>query len=707
MNVMPKRKKHSLNGQEVAPVPKDANLFLNRELALLAFFWRVLEEAQDETNPLLERLKFLAIVGSILAEFFMTRVSALKQQIEAGFIERSIDGLTPNEQLALVRDNAQRLMNESRKCLYELLPQLERAGIFICNYDELNAEQLEYAAEYYERVVFPVLTPLAYDPARPFPHISNMSLNLAVIVRGPRGQERFARVKVPNTLPRLVPVPPPPNAPPKSQCFVWMDQLIAAHLESLFPGMEIVQAHPFRVTRDAEYVIQELEADDLLETIERGVRQRRFGEVVRLTISPTMPEPIRAILVDNLKLEPEDIYVLEPPLGMSDLFGFYSMVDRADLKYPSFIPHYPRILADTDDTFVAVRQRDILLHHPYDSFVPVIEFLQEAARDPHVLAIKMTLYRVGKNAPVVQALLDAVRNGKQVTVLVELKARFDEESNIEWAKQLEAEGVHVVYGLLGLKTHSKIALVVRDEGDEIRRYLHLSTGNYNAVTAQQYTDIGLLTCDEEMGADASDLFNYLTGYSAKTDYRKFLVAPINLRARLEELVEREIEHARRGEPAHIIMKMNALVDKEMIELFYKASGAGVKLDLMVRGMCCLRPGLPGVSENIRVTSLVGRFLEHSRIYYFRNGGAEQVFLGSADVRSRNLDRRVEILFPIQDPRLVRHIRDEILQIYLTDNVKTRHMQPDGSYTRRALAAGQERISAQEWLIAYRGKHPIL
>ncbi len=698
------KKKRTLNGRMNPPKAQDAELYVNRELALLSFFWRVLEEAQDDTNPLLERLKFLAIVGSILAEFFMTRVSALKQQIEAGIVERSVDGLTPMEQLELAREEAQRLMRDSRACLYELMPQLERAGIYICDYNELDDAQREYAREYFARVVFPVLTPLAYDPARPFPHISNMSLNLAVIIRDGRGRERFARVKVPNTLPRLVPVPPPPDAPAKSQCFVWLDQLITQHLDTLFPGMQVVDAHPFRVTRDAEYVIQELEADDLLETIERGVRQRRFGEVVRLTISPAMPDKIRAILVDNLKLEPDDIYVLEAPLGMSDLFGVYSMIERPDLKYPPFAAHYPRLLANTDDTFVAVRQRDILLHHPYDSFKPVIEFLQEAARDSHVLAIKMTLYRVGKNAPVVQALLDAVRNSKQVTVLVELKARFDEESNIEWAKQLEAEGVHVVYGLLGLKTHSKIALVVRDDGDEIRRYLHLATGNYNAVTAQQYTDIGLLTCDEEMGADASDLFNYLTGYSAKTEYRKFLVAPLNMRAHLEALVEREIECARRGAAAHIIMKMNSLVDQEMIRLFYKASQQGVKLDLIVRGMCCLRPGLPGVSDNIRVLSIVGRFLEHSRIYYFRNDGADQVYLGSADVRSRNLDRRVEILFPIEDQRLVRHIRDDILKVYLSDNVKAREMHADGSYTRRRAAAGQERISAQEWLIAYRGKN---
>ncbi len=703
---MPKqnKKKKLLNGQDPSPMPQDAALFINREMALLAFFWRVLEEAQDNTNPLLERMKFLAIVGSILAEFFMTRVSALKQQVEAGVTERSIDGLTPLEQLARVREDATRLMKASRKCLYEILPQLERAGILIRNYDALTPEQKVYARERFERVVFPVLTPLAYDPARPFPHISNMSLNLAVMIRDRRGQERFARVKVPNTLPRLVAIPPPPNAPATHEAYVWLDQLVAAHLDQLFPGMEILQTFSFRVTRDAEVVIQELEADDLLETIERGVRQRRFGEVVRLTIDPQMPSALRKILVQNLKLEADDIYVLEPPLGMSDLFGLYSAIDRPDLKYQPFVPHYPRLLAETDDTFVAVRQQDILLHHPYDSFIPVLEFLQEAARDPNVLAIKMTLYRVGKNAPVVRALLDAVQNGKQVAVLVELKARFDEESNIEWAKQLEAEGVHVVYGLLGLKTHSKIALVVREEGDEIRRYLHLSTGNYNSITAQQYTDIGLLTCDEAMGADASDLFNFLTGYSAKEDYRKFLVAPINLRSSLEALIEREIAHAQANQDAHIILKTNSLVDDDMIHLLYKASQAGVQIDLIVRGMCCLRPGMKGVSENIRVLSIVGRFLEHSRIYYFHNGGDEQVYLGSADVRTRNLDRRVEILFPIEDARLVHHIRDDILKIYLADNVKARLLCPDGSYERVQPKPDQARLNAQEWFVAHRGKN---
>jgi polyphosphate kinase len=458
--------------------------------------------------------------------------------------------------------------------------------------------------------------------------------------------------------------------------------------------MQIVEAHPFRITRDAEVLIQELEAEDLLETIERGVRQRRFGSVVRVTINQAMPAYVRKILTEHLDLDPNDIYTVEPPLGMSELIRLYA-IDRHDLKDPPFMPATPSVLDEMDgDIFAAIRQQDILLHHPYDSFTPVVDFLKAAAQDPSVLAIKQTLYRVGRNAPIVEALLEAVGNGKQVAVLVELKARFDEESNIEWSRALEREGVHVVYGLLGLKTHSKIALVVRQEGEHIRRYVHLSTGNYNAVTSQLYTDLGLFTCDEAIGADASDMFNYLTGYSAKRDYRKFLVAPINLRSGLEALIRREMEHQRHGEQGHLIFKINSLVDHQMIRLLYQASQAGVKIDLLVRGMCCLRPGLPGISDNIRVTSIVGRFLEHSRIFYFRNGGDEQVYLGSADLMLRNLDRRVEILFPVQDPRLVHHLRDEVLATYLADNVKARRMLPDGSYQRVQSGAAETLLDAQ-------------
>lgn len=687
-----------------SPVPEDAKLFINRELSTLAWFRRVLEEAQDERHPLLERVKFLSIVSSNLAEFFMVRVAGLKQQSDAGVVELSMDGLTPAQQLAAIRQVALQLMNDTRNCLRDLIPQLDAVGIHVRDYDALTDSQKTYAKQYFDEMIFPVLTPLAYDPGRPFPHISNMSLNLAVMVRERKGLERFARIKVPSTLPRLLPIPSLASTPsqngnePHDTFFVWIDQVIAAHLSKLFPGMHVLQAHPFRVTRDAEVVIQELEAEDLLETIERGVRERRFGSVVRLTTEPTMPDSIRNILIDNLGLEPNDVYTVPPPLGTSDLMQLYSL-DRYELKDPPFLAAIPvEIIGSEDDIFAAIRRQDILLHHPYDSFSPVIDFLETAARDPDVLAIKQTLYRVGRNSPVVEALLDAARRGKQVAVLVELKARFDEESNIEWAKALEHEGVHVVYGLLGLKTHSKIALVVRKEGERIRRYMHLATGNYNPVTAQVYTDLGLFTCDDAMGADATDVFNYLTGYSAKKDYRKFLVAPINLRTGIESLIRREIERQQHGEPGHLIFKINALIDRAMIHLLYQASQAGVKIDLIVRGMCGLRPGVPGLSENIRVVSIVGRFLEHSRIYYFRNGGKEQIYLGSADLMSRNLDRRVETLFPIEDARLIHQLRDQILATYLADTVRARLMLPDGTYKRLAPETGAMPVDSQAVLL---------
>jgi polyphosphate kinase len=484
---------------------------------------------------------------------------------------------------------------------------------------------------------------------------------------------------------------------------VWLDQVVSANLGFLFPGMTVVESYPFRVTRDAEVAIQEMEAEDLLETIERGVRQRRFGKVVRVTVDPRMPAAIRDILVENMEVDPQDIYPLEPPLGLSDIAQLHAL-DRPDLKYPPFVPGTPPSLRDGEgNIFAAIRREDILLHHPYDAFGPVIDFLKLAARDPAVLAIKQTLYRVGRNSPVIQALLQAARNGKQVAVLVELKARFDEESNIEWARALEREGVHVVYGLLGLKTHSKIALVVRQEGDRIRRYVHLSTGNYNAVTAQQYTDLGLFTCEDSIGADASDIFNYLTGFSDKKEYQKFLVAPITLRRELERLIRREIDCAARGGTGHMIIKINALVDTPMIQLLSEASQAGVRVDLIVRGICCLRPGVPGLSENIRVTSIVGRFLEHTRIFWFANGGREEVYLGSADLMVRNLDRRVEILFPVESPRLLRYLRDEVLAGCLADNVKARVMSSDGTWGRPRRREGEEAVDSQARFIGRRGK----
>ncbi len=673
------------------------SLLVNREISQLRFFSRVLEEAQDEQVPLLERVKFLGILGSILAEFFMVRVAGLKQQVSAGISDPSPDGLTPSEQLRAIRPMALELMAASRTCLMDCLKGLAEAGVHIMDYGSLTDAQKASARSYFEKKVFPVLTPLAYDPARPFPFISNMSLNLAVILRREDGTEHFARVKVPSMLPRLIPIAG--DAGDGGLVLVWLEQVVAAHLSELFPGVEILETHPFRVTRDADIAIQELEAADLLETVEHFIRRRRFGSVVRLVVDSTMPAYIRSILTRNLEIGPDDVYQVELPLAMSTLSCLYDL-ERPDLKDPSFAPSPPVGLDDFEgrEVFAAIRQGDILLHHPYESFEPVVDLLETAAHDPDVLAIKQTLYRVGRNSPVVAALLDAARNGKEVAVLVELKARFDEESNIEWARALEREGVHVVYGLLGLKIHGKVLLIVRREGGGIRRYVHLSTGNYNAVTTKQYTDLGLLTADEAIGEDASDLFNYLTGYSKMKEYRKLSVAPMNLREKVETLIRREMETAGRGEEAHIILKLNSLVDKKMIKLLYEASRVGVKLDLLVRGICCLRPGIPGISDGITVSSIVGRFLEHSRIYYFRNGGEEECYLSSADLMPRNLDRRVEAFFPIEDRALARRLRWEILETYLRDNVKARVMHADGTYERVTRAAGEPAWNAQERFI---------
>jgi polyphosphate kinase len=687
----------------------DQRLYVNRELSMLEFQRRVLEEAWDEKNPLLERVKFLSIVGSNLDEFFMVRVSGLKKQIDLGVLDLPPDGMTPAEQLAAIRKIALQIMTDARDCLRDdIQPSLNKTGIHILDYSELTDRQKSTVVSYFEEVVFPVLTPLAFDPGHPFPHISNLSLNLAVLIRDQTNKNHFARIKVPSTLPRLVPIKRSSGSVRKDgtvpfhHYFVWLEQVIANNLNVLFPGMQVIEAHPFRVTRDADMEIQELEAADLLESMEQSVRQRRFGSVVRVTVNDAMPTYIRDILIENLELDRNDIYTFDGPLGLSALMQLYH-IDRFDLKDPPFkpvlLPVFDKISPD-GNIFSLMRSENILIHHPYDSFLPVVDFLLTAARDPDVLAIKQTLYRVGRNPPVVTALLEAVENGKQVAVLVELKARFDEESNIGWAKKLESAGVHVIYGLLGLKTHSKIALVIRREGDGIRRYMHLGTGNYNAITAQLYEDLGMFTCDNDIGIDATDLFNYLTGYSAKSDYRKLLVAPINLRTRMKELIEREIKLAEKGEKAHIIIKVNSLVDKAIIKHLYRASQAGVKIDLLVRGICCLRPGLEGISENIQVTSIVGRFLEHSRIYYFLNGGKEQIFLGSADLMPRNIDRRVEVLFPVEEERLIRQLRDDVLDIYLKDTVKARRMNPDGSYSRLVPDSPDSLLNSQEWLIKH-------
>ncbi len=680
----------------------DAALYINRELSLLDFQQRVLEEAQDPRNPLLERVKFLSIVGSNLDEFFMVRVAALKAQVASRISEVGPDGMTPAAQLDAIRTRVAQLMAEARSCFSEYLrPALAAEGIEVVNYCDLAERQRARVNEYFNDSIYPVLTPLAFDPGRPFPHISNLSLNLAVLIRDRDGAERFARIKVPDTIPQLLPASNGGRAKQGHYSFVWVEQVIAGNLDKLFPGMEILEAYPFHISRDADIEIRELEAADLLETIEEGIRQRRFNDVVRLLVSNDMPEPLLEILVSNLEIDPTDVYRVADPLVVSRLRHLGSVVDRPDLKDTPFLPAVAAALElkqDDEDVFGTIRRGDVMMNHPFDAFSSVVEFLQKAARDPQVLAIKMTLYRVGRNSPIVEALLEAMENGKQVAVLVELKARFDEESNIEWARALESEGVHVVYGLLGLKIHAKATLVVRREGASIRRYVHMATGNYNAVTANLYTDMGFFTADEEIASDVTDLFNYLTGYSAKTEYRKLIVAPINMRRRLEELIQREIDHSKSGQKARIILKMNALVDPDMIRMLYAASQAGVQVDLLIRGICCLRPQVPGVSENIRVTSVVGRFLEHSRIYYFFNAGQEDVYMGSADWMPRNINRRVEILFPVEDRKLVKRLREEILETYLKDNQNARHMLADGAYVRPA-ADEKTAFSAQKWMMA--------
>jgi polyphosphate kinase len=683
--------------------PVEPSLYINRELSWLEFNRRVLEEALDDHHPLLERVKFLSIFSTNLDEFFMIRVAGLKQQIAAGVTVSAMDGMTPAEQLAAIRRVVDAQKEIQRRCwLDDIQLKLNDQGIHLLDYHQLNAEQRAFCKSYFDREVFPVLTPLAFDPSHPFPHISNLSINLAVAINDPEEGELFARVKVPAVLPRLIPVSGgwcdrPEHVPPERRhCFVWLDQVIAEHVDALFPGMEVVETYAFRITRNADMEIQEEEAADLLRTIEQGVRQRRFGAVVRLTVDQELPPRIRELLLTNLKLTPDDLYEVRGPLGLADLMVL-TRLDRPDLKDPPFYPSAPPVLRharSSPEVFAAIRQQDILLHHPFDSFQPLVELIESAAEDPDVLAIKQTLYRVGLNSPIVKALMHAREQDKQVTVLVELKARFDEENNITWARALERAGVHVVYGLVGLKTHAKIALIVRREQDGLRRYVHLGTGNYNATTARIYTDLALLTCRAEIGADASDLFNFLTGYSRQRSYRKLLVAPVDLRERLQGLIEREIAHALSGRGGRLIFKLNAVVDPLMIDLLYRASQAGVQIDLIARGICSLRPGVPGLSENISVRSIVGRFLEHSRIYYFANGGADEVYLGSADLMQRNLDRRVETLFPIEDAALVAHVRDDLLAVYLRDNVRARILLPDGSYERAQPTADAAPVDSQ-------------
>jgi polyphosphate kinase len=681
----------------------NSSLFINRELSWLAFNARVLHEAMDPRVPLLERAKFLAIFSANLDEFYMVRIAGLRRQVAAGVVLPSADGLTPHEQLDAIDAEIVRLTTLQRRCLTEILAGLAPQGVRLLAVKDLTPTEWGAIDEYFESQIFPVLTPLAVDPGHPFPYISNLSLSLAVEIRDPEsGVIHFARVKVPRSLPRWVPV----NGRPHH--FVPLEQVIGANLSALFPGMEIVAWYTFRITRYSDLEIPVEEPEDLLATIEEQVFQRRFGEVVRLEVQDDMPSHLRALLVDELreddvpessKLTLRDITDAGRLLDLSDLHGLASL-DIPALRDPAFTPTVPVELREASSMFDIIREGDVLVHHPFDAFGGTVErFLTEAAADDQVLAIKLTLYRTSGDTALVAALVDAAQRGKQVAVIVELKARFDEANNISWARQLEDAGVHVAFGSATLKTHAKTALVVRREADGIRRYIHLGSGNYNSKTARLYTDVGLFTCSRSIGADVSDLFNSLTGYSRQRLYRKLLVAPMNLRNRFIELIDREAQHAAAGRPARIVGKMNALVDSEIIEALYGASRAGVEIDLVVRGICCLRPGLEGVSDRIRVVSIIGRFLEHSRLWYFSNGGSEEFYLGSADWMPRNFDRRVEAVAPVENPALHQRLR-ALLTTYLADNRQAWDLGSDGVWVQREpdglVRASHEQLQKNSW-----------
>ncbi|CAC5345200.1 MULTISPECIES: polyphosphate kinase 1 [Planktothrix] len=686
-------------------ITKDINLqdpqyYLSRELSWLEFNRRVLAEALDPQNPLLERLKFIAIFSSNLDEFFMVRVAGIKRQIEAQVNKVTADGRTPQQQLNAIHERLLPMVTQQHQYFeQQIKPELAKNGIHLLSYIDLNQEQRTYLKSYFDERIFPVLTPLAIDRSHPFPYLSNLSLNLAVVLKNPETKEElFARVKVPSSLPRFISLPKELRVQENGEFSPWVGipigQVIAHNLESLFPGMDIQDYYIFRITRDADLAVQEDEADDLLLAIEQELRKRRVGgSVVRLEINSSIPDYLRDLLVNELELESEDIYTVDGLMGLRDLMSFISLPlpELKDKPWTAVLPRWMKesedIIAsnpetDEKDIFAILRQKDVLVHHPYHSFSATVQqFINQAAHDPNVLAIKMTLYRTSGDSPIITALINAAENGKQVAVLVELKARFDEENNIQWAKKLEQTGVHVVYGLVGLKTHTKIVMVVRQEQDKIRRYVHIGTGNYNHKTAKLYTDLGLLSACPDLGADLTDLFNFLTGYSRQQSYRKLLVAPVNMRKRFLELIRREIEQANQGKTGRIVVKLNSLVDPEIIATLYEASQAGVGIDLIIRGTCSLRPGLEGISDNIKVISIIGRFLEHSRIFYFYNGGQEEVYIGSADWMSRNLNRRVEAVTPIKDPDIAKELQ-EILGIMLSDNRKAWDLQSDGQYIQR-------------------------
>ena len=694
------------------------DLYINRELSWLAFNQRVLAQALDERTPLLDQAKFSAIFSNNLDEFFMVRVASLKSQVEAGVSTKSEDGKTPLEQLLTIRQHLIPLLQQQQQHYRQRLKNgLREHHVQLLDYKQLNKAQRDWVRRYFQSSVFPVLTPLAVDPAHPFPFVSNLSLNVAAVIRDPEtGQQQFARVKVPQkNLPRFVSIPPELSRSRQKPIHtaIPQEQVIAFNLEMLFPGMCVEGHYFFRVTRDADLELRDLEADDLMLALEQGLRKRRIGgEVVRLEVPNEMPDDVVELLKSGLAIEQDDVYVIDGPLGLDDLFSLTSL-PLPKLKSKTHTGQTPAAVSrsqqhlieegaikpeEFESIFSVIRRNDILLHHPYDLFSTTVEeFINQAADDPQVAGIKMTLYRTSKDSPIIAALIRAAENGKQVMALVELKARFDEDNNIQWAKQLERSGVHVVYGVLGLKTHTKIVLVVRKEGEKLQSYVHIGTGNYNSKTSKLYTDLGLLSARPELGQDLVELFNYLTGFSKQQDFRRLLVAPVTLRKGMEALIRREIDHARAGRPGRIKAKMNSLVDPKIIGLLYEASQAGVQIELIIRGMCSLIPGREGLSETITVISIIGQFLEHSRIFWFHNGGDAEVFIGSADWMSRNLDRRVEAVTPVDDPPL-REKLERLLDLYLSDNHGSWDMHSDGHFSARRPAEGEPVRHAQTALI---------
>ena len=673
-------------------------LYINRELSWLAFNERVLAQAQDAAHPLLERVKFLAITGVNLDEFFMVRVATILKKFRAGIEEVSIDGLTTELELAAIRHRAIAQIEAQTACWSgSLRPLLAAEGIHFLEPADLTPPIEAWLAQHFKDHIFPVLTPLAFDPGHPFPYISNLSMNLAVRVRH-AGRTKFARVKVPGMLPRFIALPPH-LSPQPGVSHVFLEDVIRRNVQDLFPGTLVEGAHLFRVIRDTDMVLQEDEADDLLETVDRGLKQLRYGALSLMQVEADMPRRVLNILIENFEVEHDVVVRTADRLGFGDWHEL-TKLHRPALKDPAFTPRTLWPPDDTDRVFEQIADQDFLVHHPFDSFTSVETFLRAAVADSNVIAIKITLYRIGTDSPLVDLLIEAAAEGKQVAVLVELKARFDERNNIGWATRLEEAGIHVVYGLMNLKVHCKLCLVVRKESDGIRRYAHVATGNYNRVTTQVYTDLGLFTADEAILDDVTEVFNALTGYSNKRSYHALLVAPIGLRQGFRALVEREVEHAKAGRPARIIIKNNAVADLGMIKALYRAAQAGVPIDLIVRGVCCLRPGIPGISDRIRVRSVVGRFLEHSRIYHFDNGGAPEAYIGSADLMERNLDRRVEVLCPVTEPTLRQHLRETVLEALLSDTDRAWTLQTDGAYARTIAPEGAAPLNSQKFLLEW-------